>query len=209
MNASALQQAIYQKSKEGDRKLRMVTALQYEITEQDFVDYNMYFIDHDPITQRNIQKIRWMMAGMVAIGGTVLMYMIDALNLVTVLIYLLLAVGCFFLGPAWVKRNARKNVHRTIQNASNKHICGQKTLRLNETGVQLIGENEDSTYSYDAFRRVTMAQNQVYLYLDDISALIVPNHAFSTAEQKEAFVHSLEQRIAQAKRNAPPSEDVE
>ena len=29
--------------------------LQYEIQEQDFIDYNMYFIDHDPLIRKTVR----------------------------------------------------------------------------------------------------------------------------------------------------------
>ena len=173
--------------------------LQYHITEQDFVDYNMYFIEHDALTQKTMRKLSLMLAGLVVVGGTALMYVVDSLSPVSIAVYLLLAVVCFFYGPVWFKRKARKNVHRTIQHAVNKHICGPKTLKLTEQGVQLVGESEDSLHPYSAFKRVTMASNQVYLYLDDISALIVPNNAFEQEADRQAFVKLLEEKIAQAK----------
>lgn len=185
----------------------MITELRYTITEQDFVDYNLYFVEHDPITQKNIWKLRWIMAGMAAIGGTGLMYALDVFHPMAIVAYLALAVVCFLIAPAWVRRNVKKNVYRTIQRATNKHICGQKTLYLHDDKIQLVGQSEDSEYGYEAFKRVTVADRQVYLYLDDISALIIPNDAFSSEQDKISFVQQLEARIAQAKREAKPTTD--
>lgn len=182
--------------------------LQYNITEQDFVDYNIYFIEHDVLTQKTIRKLSLMLAGLVVLGGTALMYVVDSLTPVSVAVYLLLAVVCFFYAPVWFKRKARKNVHRTIQHAVNKHICGPKTLKLTEQGVQLVGESEDSLHPYTAFKRIETAQNQVYLYLDDISALIVPNNAFEQDADRLAFVKLLEDKIAQAKQDAQHAADT-
>lgn len=173
--------------------------LNYEITEKDFVDYNMYFIDHDPLTQKSIRNMSIMLAGLVIVGGTGLMYLVGALSPVSIAVYLVLAIACFFAGPALFKRKARKNVHLTIKRAANKHICGPKTLRLTDKGVQLVGESEDTLHPYEAFKRVTAAQNQVYLYLDDLSALIVPNSAFVDAQDKDHFIRLLEGRIAEAR----------
>lgn len=183
--------------------------LNFEITEKDFVDYNMYFIAHDALTQKTMRKMSWMMAGLVVVGGTGLMYLVDSLTPVSVAVYLALAVACFFGTPVMFKRKARKNVHLTIQRASNKHICGPKTLTLTDEGIRLVGESEDSLHPYTAFKRVTAAQDQVYLYLDDISALIVPNRAFADPADKENFIHTLEARIAEAKRSAPETQQAE
>ncbi|MBS5164282.1 MAG: YcxB family protein [Butyricicoccus sp.] len=181
--------------------------LQYEIQEQDFIDYNMYFIDHDPLIQKTMRKLSIMMAGLVLVGGMALMYVFDALSVLSVVVYLVLAGACFLIGPAWFKRSARKNVRRTIQRAVNKHICGAKTLRLLEDGVQLVGESEDTLHPYEAFQRVVAAQNQVYLYLDDLSALIVPNTAFLGDDQKREFIAKLEAEMAEAKARMPQTQE--
>lgn len=177
--------------------------LQYEIKEQDFIDYNMYFIDHDVLMQKTIRKLSFVMAGLVLLGGTALMYVFDSLSAVSIVVYLALAGACFFLAPAWFKRSARKNVRRTIQRAVNKNICGAKTLRLLDNGVQMVGESEDSLHPYEAFKRVVCAPNQVFLYLDDLSALIVPNIAFADDTAKQEFVNTLETRMAKAKAEMP------
>ena len=51
-----------------------------------------------------------MMAGLVLVGGMALMYVFDALSVLSIVVYLALAGACFFIGPAWFKRSARKNV---------------------------------------------------------------------------------------------------
>ena len=173
--------------------------LHYEITEQDFIDYNLYFIAHDAMTQKTIRRMSTLTAVLVLVGGTALMYLLDTLSPVSVGMYVVLAAVCFFGCPVWFTHKARKNVHRTIERASNRHICGPKTLRLTDTGVQLVGESEDSSYPYAAFQRVITAEKQVYLYLDDLSALIVPRRAFPDEEARRTFVRMLEGRITEAK----------
>ena len=173
--------------------------LHYEITEQDFIDYNLYFIAHDAMTQKTIRRMSTLTAVLVLVGGTALMYLLDTLSPVSVGMYVVLAAVCFFGCPAWFTHKARKNVHRTIERASNRHICGPKTLRLTDTGVQLVGESEDSSYPYAAFQRVITAEKRVYLYLYDLSALIVPRRAFPDEEARRTFVRMLEGRINEAK----------
>lgn len=181
--------------------------LSYTISEQDFIDYNMYFIDHDPVTQKTIRRMQLLLAGLVIVGGAALMYGVGTLTPVSVAVYVALAAGIYAYAPRGFKNKAKKNVRLTIKRAVNKHICGQKLLTADDEGVHLTGEDEDSRYPYDAFARVTPVKRQVYLYLDDISALIVPDNAFSDGAEKEAFVRFLEERIAAAKAAKPAEAD--
>ena len=54
---------------------------------------------------------------------------------------------------------------------------------------------------------MTEAARQVYLYLDDLAGLIVPNSAFANDEEKKEFIRVLEERIAQAKKDAPEEKE--
>lgn len=173
--------------------------LNYTIQEQDFIDYNLYFIDHDVLTQKTIRRMQLLLAGLVLVGGMALMYCFDSLNTLSVIVYAVFAVGAYFYAPWAFRQRAKKNVRLTIKRAMNKHICGAKTLTADPDGVSLTGEGEESRYTYDAFKRVTAAPNQVYLYLDDLSALIVPNSAFSDQTHKEQFIRTVETRITDAK----------
>lgn len=187
--------------------------LNYTIQEQDFIDYNMYFIQHDALTQKTIRRMQLLLAGLVLVGGLALMYCFDSLNTLSVIVYAVFAVGAYFYAPWAFRQRAKKNVRLTIKRAMNKHICGAKTMKADAEGVSLSGEGEESRYTYDAFKRVTTAPNQVYLYLDDLSALIVPNSAFSDQAHKEQFIRMVETHIADAKilaqKEAPADEEDE
>lgn len=173
--------------------------LKYTVTEQDFVDYNMDFVDNDKGTQQMIHRTQLMMVLLVIAGGTALMFMMNSLSAVSIAVYLALAVGLYFYLPMEFKRKVRKNVHRTICNSNNKEICGEKTLTITEDSVNLKGENEDSTYTFEAFDRVAVGARQLFLHLDDITALIVPNTAFADDAERRAFVESFEEHIQAAK----------
>lgn len=173
--------------------------LKYTVTEQDFVDYNMDFIEHDKGTQQMIHRTQLMMVLLVLVGGTALMSVLHALSALSIAVYLALAAGVYFYLPMAFKSKVRKNVHRTIRRSNNKDICGEKTLTITEDSVNLSGENENSTYPFEAFDRVAVGARQLFLHLDDITALIIPNAAFADDGERRAFVESFEEHIQAAK----------
>ena len=181
----------------------MQATLHYTITEQDFVDYNLYFVAHDEMTARGMRRLRLTAPALILIGGTLLMYVLDALNVWTVLGYAALAAAAYAAGPWTIRRRVRRNVSRTLKHAVNKHICGEKTLTVDENGVRLTGENEDNTYGFDAFKRVVDTGRQVFLYFDDVSALIVPAAAFDGDAARQEFVRALTARIEAAAAGRP------
>ena len=173
--------------------------LQYKITEQDFIDYNMNFVAGDKVVQRQLRRMQLLLAGIILIGGTGLAVLTDSLSIRSVAVYVILAAVMYFYFPRSYQSKVKKNVQRTIRSASNRHICGEKTLTIEGDTVRLTGESEDSTYPFSAFSRVAVAERQVYLHLDDITALIVPNSAFADTAARDAFAADFEKRIQAAK----------
>ena len=124
--------------------------LQYNITQQDYIDFNLNYYVNNAVIQRGILMTRIATAVIVVLGGTALMYWVKGLSVWSVLVYLILAAVCFFGTPWYMKRKVVKNTERILRNARNKQLCGPKTLTLREDSFELSGENEDTTYQYEA-----------------------------------------------------------
>ena len=125
----------------------------YSVSKQDYIDFNLNYFNNNAVVQRSIWMMRVATAVIVIIGGSVLMYWLHALTLVSGLVYLALAAVCFFGTPWYMRRKVVKNTERILKNANNKQLCGPKTLTLRDEDFELKGENEDSVYRYDAVQR--------------------------------------------------------
>lgn len=121
----------------------------YSVSKQDYIDFNLNYFNNNAVVQRSIWMMRVATAVIVIIGGSVLMYWLHALTLVSGLVYLALAAVCFFGTPWYMRRKVVKNTERILKNANNKQLCGPKTLTLRDEDFELKGENEDSVYRYE------------------------------------------------------------
>lgn len=167
----------------------------YEITEQDYIDFNLDYFNKNAIAQRSVLITRIASALIVIFGGTALLYLLHAFRLVSFLVYIALAIFCFFITPWYMKRKIITNVKRILQKANNKSICGAKTLYLRENEFELTGENEDTIYQYEAVQRTSTDENHYYIFVDTFSALIIPFSAFSNEEQKQEFYRRITAHI--------------
>ena len=169
--------------------------LHYDITKQDYIDFNLNYYTNNAVVQRSILTTRIASAVIVALGGTALMYWLKALSVVSVVGYLALAAVCFFGTPWYMKRKVVKNVERILQRANNKQLCGPKTLTLRENEFELAGENEDTTYQYEAVERTASDTGHYYIFVDEFSAVIVPFSAFADEGQKRDFYERITAHI--------------
>ena len=111
--------------------------LHYDITKQDYIDFNLNYYVNNAVVQRSILMTRIMTAVLVLAGGTALMYFVHGLSVFSVAVYVALAAVCFFGTPWYMKRKVVKNTERILRNAKNKQLCGPKTLTLREDEFEL------------------------------------------------------------------------
>lgn len=161
--------------------------LNYEITPADFVAFNIYFAEHDPVLSKQTAKLR-VTASMMVVGfGLLLMFITGGLRPVSVAVYVVLAALTYLLFPRYYRYLLKRNVDRTLRAAANRAVCGPKTLTLDDENVSLTGENESSVYPYSGFHKLCEDEGHYYLFLDDVSALILPFTAFADEAAKQAF----------------------
>ncbi len=161
--------------------------LHYNITKQDYIDFNLDYYTKNALVQRSLLITRISVAVIVLVGGTMLMYFLKTLSPFSVAVYAALAVVCFWGTPWYSKRKVVKNVDRILQRSNNKQLCGEKTFILRDDGFELKGENEDTQYKYEAVQRTSSDSGHYYIFVEEFSALIVPFSAFRDDEQKKAF----------------------
>ena len=181
----------------------------YDIAPEDFVALNMYFVEHDPVIQKSTQKLRMGGTMLVFFGGLIFMLAINMFTPLAVVVYTIAAGLVYYILPKRIQRNVRKNVERTLKTASSKSICGPKTFTMDEKSCTLTGEEENSTYGYDAFSKVIDDKADVYLFLDDVSALILPHSAFADDGARQAFITDISAKIEAAKAEKTPESTVD
>ncbi len=167
----------------------------YAIEPDDFVAFNLSYIQGNPVMRANIRNTRMISSGIILIGGCILMQVLQVLNILTAAVYVALSIAVFFAVPVLMKRRVRKSILRMLARPQNKNICSDKTMTLAENELILTGGGEDSHYEYQVVERVTEDDGHYFIYVGAMAALIVPFRAFSNGEEKAAFYKELCTRI--------------
>lgn len=169
----------------------------YRIEPDDFVAFNLSYMQGNTVMRANVRNTRMISAGIILVGGCVLMQLLSMLNALTAAFYVVLAVAVFFAVPRLMKRRVRKSILRMLARPQNKNICSEKTMTLSEKELILAGGGEDSHYEYQTVERVTEDAEHYFIYVGPMAALIVPFRAFANGEEKAAFYKELCTRVQQ------------
>ena len=186
--------------------------LHYDITKQDFIDFNLNYYNNNAIVQRSIRTMRIATAAIVILGGSALMYWLHTLTPVSIAVYVALAAVCFWGTPRYMRHKMIKNIEKILRNAKNKQLCGPKTLKLMDS-VSLLEEEDDHGHDeleYDehiwtspknALKMLDAAQNAV--------CAIDPARAESyrgNAAEYESEIEDIDARLTEIVNNGARNE---
>lgn len=164
--------------------------LQYHLTEQDYIDFNLNFFQNSPTMKKSVLKGR-IAAPIIFVIAPFLVPSSSSLNpTIGKIIFFTMAVlwGAFY--PAMIKKGFVRNIHKTLQEKSNNFL-GDKTLELTPGGILTKGSHEEVLTAYDSIIDVQESGESVYLYTSSVSAIIISPSAFNTKESRQEFLSSL------------------
>ena len=119
--------------------------LHYDITKQDFIDFNLNYYNNNAIVQRSIRTMRIATAAIVILGGSALMYWLHTLTPVSIAVYVALAAVCFWGTPRYMRHKMIKNIEKILKNAKNfENAKAFVDFMLSEDAQRFLAENTTS-----------------------------------------------------------------
>lgn len=169
---------------------------QYTITPEDFIAFNRYFMLHHPRAKRNLIKDRVLGAILILAAGGLFGSLNGQFSALWIGTFVVCAAVYFGIAPKLMLNSMANRVRKMLKNASSS-ICGEKTFVIEDTGVRLMGEGENSEYAYSKIQKVITDTNCFYILVGEMEALIVPFTAFADTAARENFAKELQERVQQ------------
>lgn len=168
--------------------------LEFNLTEQDYIDFNLYHFDHSKSIQHAHNKSRF---------GAAIAYLALPFVLVNVTeipfawwmtTFSIVAIVWILLFPSSMKKFYTKQIKKVLQEKNNSFF-GKKILELRDDGVMTKGDSDETMTSYHSISQIAESNGNLYLYNSSVSAIIVPASAFSSSDERKAFIETLRPRI--------------
>ncbi len=94
-----------------------------------------------------------------------------------------------------VKNNFRDAVKKIYAHPDNANFFCRTELSFDETGITAKNEFAETRYTWPAIVRKSSTSGHYFLYLSQMSALIIPKRIFKSEADKEAFEKMLSQHL--------------
>jgi hypothetical protein len=182
--------------------------LNYDVTAEDFIAFNLYHFRHSPALQRQILITRITLS-LLVIGLTLgLVYILDRDKQLSLFALFAAVIGgalFFLIYPRLIEPNLRKQLEKMLHEGKNDGVIGQQTLALTPEGIINGTPTGEQKIFWPAVEKVAATAEHVFIYVSALSAAIIPRRNFASESACTAFLQALQQYYREATGRELPS----
>lgn len=160
--------------------------IEYELTTDDYIDFNMYHMDNSEKIKKTIFFQRYIMSLILPIAPLIIILTTDK------------TFGEWYFSfvivwAAWVifyEKNFKKSIKKKLLKIADKGgangIIGNHKLTLTEDKI-IEHKDEDLSYEKSIINKVGETDKHIFIYISESNAYVVPKSAFNNKEEEEEF----------------------
>lgn len=170
--------------------------INYNLTEQDFLDFNSYHAKQSPAIKRSILKQRLMGPVIFLIAAFLAIRRSDVQQSYWITLFGITSILWFIFYPKYFYWEISRRTSKTLKKKENAKVLGEKTIRLASGKLKEIGIDNEEIASLDSIEKIEETEKHLFIYISPVSAFIVPIEAFEDRESKKEFISKLKELIA-------------
>lgn len=160
--------------------------LDYELTIEDIVNFNLYHFRNSKTFKNKRILFRWIIPIWVILvhvylnfdqsNGTILLYNIP--------IFLFGALWYFFYNRLYFWR-VGVNLNKMLREGRNNGMIGKQKITLTDDSLNVETEFHSSRFKLGSINQIVETTEYIFLYLTSMSALVIPQPAFRNSKKDE------------------------
>ncbi|QNO15354.1 YcxB family protein [Alkalicella caledoniensis] len=160
--------------------------LMFEITEEDYIKFNMHHLENSPSQKKTFNLLRYIIPLLFSLPiyviGTSLLKQPETY---WIIIAVLFSAGWIIMYPNQYKRLIKQQTKKLLQEGDNSSIFGKKVMTINEKDIIVVSENSSEITSKENIKEVKIYDDMILIYLSGITAHIIPSRYLDEETKKE------------------------
>ncbi|KZR58940.1 YcxB family protein [Pseudobacillus badius] len=161
--------------------------LSYELTKEDYLAFNLYYIKNSAAITKSLFAQRFFPP----IAFLVLPFIFTGITgefLVGLsVVFMLTAVAWMMFYPRYFYWHVKNGVNKALNEGKNENLIGEHTFTLHEDGFIEKNKVEERKVSWSGIEKVAENEEYYFLFFSSMSAYILPKRAFADEEAKRQF----------------------
>lgn len=171
--------------------------VKYEVTKQDYIDFNLNFIETSRVMRRSLFVKRFLYPVFFLAFASLLDSVFDIPLTVLLIAVAIVSVVWILTYVKWFKRSITKKVSKLLDSGRVPGLIGAHELELGEG--HLTDRTQESSTRYEAVENIQITESHIFVYVSDVMAYMVPKKAFESQERMATFLEKLKQYKATSK----------
>lgn len=168
--------------------------IEYEITRQDYLNFNLIFLESSKTARRTLLIQRFLGPILFMILSYVVSIDSDISFWYWFTVFAIASVGWIIFFPKHTKRTITKRISKMLDEGDNKGLLGRHELSLAEDGIHVVNDYKDSTTKWKAVENISVTEEYILVHVGTIAAHIIPTRAFNSQAEKDQFISIIKER---------------
>lgn len=148
--------------------------IQYELTEDDYIRFNLSHIKRSK-TGKRMLLLQRSVGPIIFLGvAFILSTLLEETNWWLYSVYGIFSIVWFLYYPTYFERHIRKQTRRLINERSNEGMIGPHTMELDKSGLCDQNAYGETRVSWSGIKEIVEEEEYLYLYNSSVSAYILP-----------------------------------
>lgn len=172
--------------------------IEFERTQEDFLEFNLFHISHSPTIRRQVLLNQVAMGVLIfvgSIGGIFLSvgYLPTSIYIVAPVVSILAS----FAYPYIYRRSVIRQAQKLLKEGSNKSLLGHHEISLSSDGIFYKSLAGETKLNWQSVEKVLQNDKYIFMYIGAINALVVPKSAFASSHQQKEFLDYVNSNAGQ------------
>lgn len=163
--------------------------LNYKLTEEDYLDFNLFHAKNSPAVQKQVTMQRIFVPVLYIVLAFLAFMFLDMPSfLVLFVLFLIMGISWVIFYPAYFYRLIKRNATKMMREGKNEGVLGAHTMIFTEDGLREISPNSEMSVSWSGIENFGDGPAGFYLYNSGLSALIIPKRELVNSEEVSGFL---------------------
>jgi ABC-type multidrug transport system fused ATPase/permease subunit len=163
--------------------------LEYDVLADDFIDFQMHYFHHSKIFKNQLKTMKFVVAAVYIIAIVIFFILFEGMiKYMAIIFVILFGYNQISKMSNDVEKKHRKTLMKMIEGDKAKKTLGKKKLTIENDTVIYEEYVSNSKINFHDLLKVEESEKSIFLFVEEISAIIVPKRIFETEQSQKAFL---------------------